>query len=121
MADKACFDYRDLISDPSFSHGTKYSVSDALDSSNQSISVIQFDPGEEGPLSYHDEPVEELYFVVDGAFEIQLDDETFVADEGTVASIPPGVAHRPRNTTNETAVLLVVQVPPAENTTYLDE
>ena len=121
MAEKACLDYRDLTSDPSFSHGTKYSVSDAVGSNNQSVSVIHFDPGEGGPLSYHAEPVEEFYFVLEGTFEIQLDEETFVADEGTVAYIPPGVAHRPENTTDQTAVLLVVQTPPSENTTYLEE
>lgn len=121
MADKACIDYRELASSDSFPHGTKYSVSDAVGAQNQSVSVIRFDPGEGGPLSYHDEPVEELYFVVEGSLEIQLDDDTFVADEGTAAFIPPGVAHRPRNDTEDAAVLLVVQAPPAENTTYLDE
>lgn len=121
MAKQACLDYRELRSDESFSHGTKYSVSDAVGSNNQSISVIRFDPGEKGPLSYHAEPVEEFYFVIEGSFRIQLDDEVFVADEDTVAFIPPGVAHRPVNDTDEPAVLLVVQTPPAENTTYINE
>lgn len=121
MAEKACIDYRDLTSEQSFSHGTKYSVSDAVGSENQSVSVIRFDPGEEGPLSYHAAPVEEFYFVAEGTVTIELDDETFVANEGTVAFIPPGVEHRPRNDTENPAVLLVVQTPPAENTTYVEE
>lgn len=121
MGEKSCLDYRELKSDDSFSHGTKYSVSDAVGSNNQSVSVIRFDPGEEGPLSYHADPVEELYFVVEGSLQIQLDDEVFDAEEGTYAFIPPGVAHRPLNDTDDPAVLLVVQTPPAENTTYIEE
>ena len=120
MTDDSSVHYRELPSDESFSHGTKYGVSDALGSANQSVSVIRFDPGEAGPLSYHADPVEELYFVVEGALEIQLDDEVFTAEEGTTVLIRPGVAHRPRNGTDDPAVLLVVQTPPAENTTYLE-
>jgi mannose-6-phosphate isomerase-like protein (cupin superfamily) len=121
MAEKFCRNYRELSSDESFSHGTKYSVSDAAGMNNQSVSVIRFDPGEKGPLSYHSEPVEELYFVLEGPLQVQLDEETYVADEGTAAVIPPGVAHRPHNHTDEPAVLLVVQAPPSKDTTYISE
>jgi len=120
MPEPACLDYRTLPSDPSFDHGTKRSVSDAVGATNQSVSVIRFEPGEAGPRSYHDAPVEELYFVVEGRFEIDLDDETFDAPPGTAAFITPGTVHRPRNVSDGDSVLLVVQSPPASNTTYLE-
>lgn len=121
MPEPACLDYRALPSDPSFDHGTKRSVSDAVGAENQSVSVIRFEPGEAGPRSFHDAPVEELYFVLEGWFEFDLDGETFDASPGTAAFIPPGTVHRPRNVSGEPAVLLVVQSPPASGTTYLEE
>lgn len=121
MADHTCLHYRELEQTDSFAYGTKFDVDDALGATTQSISVIEFAPGEAGPLSYHDDPVEELYVVLEGTLEIELDGETFQADAGSTALITPGVEHRPRNTSDEPAVLLVVQAPPAEATTYVEE
>lgn len=121
MTQGVCVDYRDLPTDGSFAYGTKTSVSDGVGSENQSVSMIEFAPGEGGPLSYHPSPVEELYYVVSGRFEIQLDEETYTAEPGTFAYIPPGVSHRPTNVTDEPAMLLVVQTPSAKETVYVDE
>ena len=121
MAEKSFLDYRDLDPDPTFDHGTKFGVSDVVGAENSRFSIIRFEPGERGPLSYHQDPVEEYYFVVEGTFDIELDGDRYVAEPGCLAYIPPGTPHRPENNTDAPAVLLVVQSPPSRNTTYLGD
>lgn len=111
MAEEGWKHYREISVDDSFVYGTRYGVSDAFGAENLRTSVIQFDPGEEGPLSYHHEPIEEFYVVLDGKLDVQIEEELVEADEGTVLFIPPGTSHAPRNPYDEPATLLTMVAP----------
>jgi quercetin dioxygenase-like cupin family protein len=57
--------------------------------------------------------MEELFYVVAGEFELQVRERTFRAGPGTVAFVPPGLAHGFGNPGTEPATLLIA-VSPAE-------
>lgn len=103
--------WRDLPVDDDFTYGTRYAVSDTFDSATMRSSLIRFDPGEGGPLHYHEPPVEELYFVLEGKLDIQLGEDVVEADAGTVLFTPSGRKHQPRNNYDEPAVLFSILAP----------
>lgn len=67
-------------------------------------------PGGGPPLHLHDDHDEAL-FVIEGEYEIRIDERTVVGRPGTVAYSPRGVAHRFRNQTDEVSRLLIVASP----------
>lgn len=106
--------WRDLPADGSFDYGERYGVSDAFGSENMRMSIIRFDPGERGPLHYHEGSIEEYYLVLEGTLDVTMDGEVVEADEGTVLYTPPGTRHFPENTSDGPAVLLAVSSPKAD-------
>jgi quercetin dioxygenase-like cupin family protein len=119
MSDRRVVDYTDLPIRESFEYGTAYEVDDEFDPKNIHMSVIRFDPGEEGPLSYHHEPVEEFYYVAEGKLDIQLDDQVYTAKAGSVAHVPAGTAHRPINKYDKPAILLSISSPNVDDLSAL--
>ena len=116
--------WKDLPVDESFKYGERHGVSDALGSAQMRCSVIQFDPGERGPLHYHEDPQEEYYVVLEGTLDITVDDEVVEADVGTVVYTPPDVQHFPENNTDEPAVLLALsspKIPPSEGINVVED
>lgn len=111
MAELGSSDWHDLPIDDAFTYGTRFALSDTFDSEEFRGSVIRFDPGEGGPLHYHEPPVEEIYMVLEGKLDIQLGDEIVEADAGTVLFTPSGNRHQPRNNYDEPAVLLSILAP----------
>lgn len=111
MPSKGWAHYRDVPVDHSFGYGVKYDVAERFGSDNMQMTVIRFDPGDEGPLNYHHDPIEEYYVVLEGKLDVQLDDELVTAEAGTVLYLPPGTAHAPRNPYDDPAVLLAVLSP----------
>ena len=124
MPEKGWSHWRDIPIDESFKYGDRHGVSDALGSENMRCSIIEFDPGERGPLHSHREPQEEYYFVLEGALDVTMEGEVVEAEEGTVLYTPPGRQHFPENNTDETAVLLAVsspKIPPSEGIEVVED
>lgn len=124
MPEEGYTHWKDLPIDESFKYGERHGVSDVLDSENMRCSVIQFNPGDRGPLHYHNEDQEEYYIVLEGTLDITLGDEVVEADEGTIVYTPPGTQHFPKNNTDEPAVLLALSspnIPPSRGITVVED
>lgn len=124
MPDKGWTHWEELPVDESFEYGERHGVSDEFDSENMRCSIIQFNPGDRGPLHYHEDPQEEYYVVIDGTLDITMGEEVVEAEEGTVLYTPPGTQHFPENNTDEPAVLLAMSspnIPPSEGINVVEE
>jgi len=62
---------------------------------NQSLAEASLEPGQATERHYHAES-EEIYFVVEGAGEMELDGERRRVDVGDAVLIPPGARHQIR-------------------------
>jgi len=62
--------------------------------SNVMITHFIFEPGAVAPL--HDHPHEQISFILEGAMEFTLNEETRVLAAGQGVTIPPGVQHGAR-------------------------
>ncbi|WP_335999869.1 cupin domain-containing protein [Halorientalis halophila] len=85
-----------------------------LGTENLVASLWYFEEGEE--MVHHEhEDQEELYYVLDGEFEVKLGDagetETVVAEEGTFFAAGPGVGHGHVCTSADGGVVLAVGSP----------
>lgn len=59
-----------------------------------------FAPAEIAKLHYH-KKMEEIYFIIDGEGEIELDGKWYPVKSEDSISIPPGVKHRMKNSSND--------------------
>ena len=62
---------------------------------NQSLAEAALDPGEATQRHYHAE-TEEIYFVLDGVGELEVDGESSSVGRGDAVLIPPGAWHQIR-------------------------
>ena len=62
---------------------------------NQSLAEATLEPGQATERHYHAES-EEIYFVVEGSGEMELDDERREVGVGEAVLIPPGARHQIR-------------------------
>jgi mannose-6-phosphate isomerase-like protein (cupin superfamily) len=62
---------------------------------NQSLAEATLEPGQATERHYHAES-EEIYFVVEGSGEMELDGERRVVGVGDAVLIPPGARHQIR-------------------------
>jgi mannose-6-phosphate isomerase-like protein (cupin superfamily) len=62
---------------------------------NQSLAEATLEPGKATERHYHGE-AEEIYYVVEGAGELELDGERRPVTVGDAALIPPGARHQIR-------------------------
>jgi mannose-6-phosphate isomerase-like protein (cupin superfamily) len=99
-----------------------------FESEHIKFNIWHIEPGQSSVLNAHEEPVREFYYIIDGTLDIRLvdanHDEVVQADAGSVIYIPADVKHRPKNTSDEPAVLLAVSGPPVTGdriTVYEDE
>jgi mannose-6-phosphate isomerase-like protein (cupin superfamily) len=68
-------------------------------------------PAGEGTLFHVHQEMDETFFVVEGEFEIKLDEELHKAPEGVVVYGPRGVGHSFFNTWHQPSKLLCVTTP----------
>jgi mannose-6-phosphate isomerase-like protein (cupin superfamily) len=92
------------------------SIRSLLDRSNapvahQSLAEATIGPGEATARHYHRES-EEIYYLVEGAGEMELDGERAVVAAGDAILIPPGAWHRIRATDDGPLRLLCACAPP---------
>ncbi|GAA0538135.1 hypothetical protein GCM10010172_19280 [Paractinoplanes ferrugineus] len=76
-------------------------------------------PGGGPPLHMHTDHDEAL-LVLDGAYEVRLDDRTVEATPGTVVFSPRNVAHRFRNVLETPSRLMIVATPGGHETFFED-
>jgi mannose-6-phosphate isomerase-like protein (cupin superfamily) len=76
-------------------------------------------PGFDTGLHVH-ERLEEMFYVLDGAFEFRAGEETFQAIAGACMFVPPGVPHAFANRGAAPATLLLTMAP-AGHDRYFDE
>jgi mannose-6-phosphate isomerase-like protein (cupin superfamily) len=62
---------------------------------NQSLAEATLEPGQATERHYHAE-TEEIYYVVEGSGEMELDGDRLTLDVGDAALIPPGAWHQIR-------------------------
>lgn len=73
------------------------------------LAIARLSPGKE--IESHRDPMEEIYFVVNGSGEMGVDDDTRQVNPGDAIWIPTGSAHRLLNNTDQELVILVVASP----------
>jgi quercetin dioxygenase-like cupin family protein len=76
----------------------------AVDGNRASLGYSVFTPGTELPPVKHE--AEEVAYVISGAGELRLDDETVGFTAGDALHIPAGVWHAVANTGDEDAVMV---------------
>ena len=69
-------------------------------------------PGGGAPLHVH-HATDEIFYVLEGEYEVTCGDRTFTAAAGAYAVLPRGVPHAFRNTADSPSTLLVTIVPGA--------
>jgi mannose-6-phosphate isomerase-like protein (cupin superfamily) len=84
---------------------------DAHGNRAQSLAEARIDPGRETLLHRHRNS-EELYHVTAGAGQMTLGARRFTISVGDTVAIPPGTAHRVRNTGDGPLVILCCCSPP---------
>jgi mannose-6-phosphate isomerase-like protein (cupin superfamily) len=62
------------------------------------------------PLHVHAHE-DELYYILEGAYEIECNGNTFMAEAGAMAMLPRNIPHAFRNPTNKPARALTVFIP----------
>ena len=73
------------------------------------LAIARLDPGKE--IEAHVDPMEEIYFVVQGTGEMTVGDETRSVKPGDAIWVPVGDNHALLNTGKEACVVLVVASP----------
>ena len=76
-------------------------------------------PGFDTGLHVH-ERLEETWYIVDGAIEFRVGEETFEATSGAYVFVPPQVPHAFANRTDAPARFLLIMSPPGHDR-YFDE
>jgi mannose-6-phosphate isomerase-like protein (cupin superfamily) len=77
----------------------------------QSLAEARVQPGRETLLHRHGRS-EELYHVTAGKGRMTLGEQTFTIAVGDTVAIPPGMAHKVRNTGSDVLVILCCCSPP---------
>ncbi len=77
------------------------------------VFVSTFPPLGGGPPSHHHDSYDEAFYVLSGAMEFRVDDETARVPAGSMAWVPHGATHSFRNPSPEPARMLVVTTPDA--------
>ncbi len=67
-----------------------------FEASTLCLGVVEIDPGHHSPLHRHN--CEELYYVIEGAGEVEQDGEFFPIGKGDAVLNPTNIAHRVHNT-----------------------
>jgi mannose-6-phosphate isomerase-like protein (cupin superfamily) len=73
------------------------------------LAIAQLAPGKR--LEAHTDPMEEIYFIMNGEGEMTLDDETQHVVPGDAIWIPTGSRHSLSNTGRDDCIILVVAAP----------
>jgi mannose-6-phosphate isomerase-like protein (cupin superfamily) len=86
---------------------------------NQSLAEATIEPGE-GTVRHHHRIAEEIYYLIEGTGEMEIDGEVTTVGPGDAILIPPGAWHRIRAIGDGPVRLLCACAPPwsAEDTHF---
>lgn len=87
----------------------KIFVGDQLGMTGAQASVQKLAPGEDAPFYHSHKTHEELYIIVRGEGEYQVDREIFKVSEGSLIRVAPAGVRALRNTGSEIMVMICVQ------------
>jgi len=76
-----------------------------------SVNCIKTPPGEGSPAGLHTHVVDQLFYVLSGAMNLEIEGETYTAGPGTLVVFPAGVPHRNWNGGSEATVHLAFNTP----------
>lgn len=82
--------------------GVIYKIIDTDNSELKKVEIVMciFSPGEIAKLHYH-KKMEEIYFIIEGEGEIELDGKWFPVKAKDGIAIPTGVRHRMKNASKD--------------------
>jgi mannose-6-phosphate isomerase-like protein (cupin superfamily) len=98
-----------LVLGPGVEIPGKVFIGEALGSKGVEASFQLMPPGMSVPFLHTHDQNEELYVVVKGSGEFQVDDEKFAVDEGAVVKVSPAGKRSWRNTGAEPMIVLTLQ------------
>lgn len=92
--------------------GEKITCKVGSEDTEGSYSIIEeiSPPGGGPPAHIHDE-TDEIFYILDGKYEIQCGDNTHIATAGSLAVLPRGIRHMVRNVNDEPGRVLVIIMP----------
>ncbi len=93
---------------PSVLHG-KVFVGQALGVTGSELSFQTFVPGQDSGFLHQHKTHEELYFILRGEGEYQVDGEIFPVSEGTVIRVSPNGKRALKNTGSDNLTMLCIQ------------
>ncbi|MFB6172679.1 MAG: cupin domain-containing protein [Haloarculaceae archaeon] len=93
-------------------YGGMWFLRDALDADRLGVSIMELAPGARGKAHDHaGDGQEEVYVVVDGAVEVELDGETVALGRNEALRVDPGEHRQLFNRGDDRARLVVVGSP----------
>lgn len=75
------------------------------------INCIKTPAGEGSPAGLHVHPVDQLFYVMSGVMNLQIEGKEYTAGPGTLVVFPKGVPHRNWNAGTAATVHLAIQIP----------
>jgi mannose-6-phosphate isomerase-like protein (cupin superfamily) len=88
-----------------------FKLDDAESRGRYSVSVATVAAGDRGTTPHVHREHDELFFVIEGAPEFRIEEESFEAPAGTFVLVPRGNAHRWWNPGAQAAVVLNIHAP----------
>ncbi|EAY04301.1 hypothetical protein TVAG_250610 [Trichomonas vaginalis G3] len=88
---------------------SKAFLQNALGLTSMEISFTKYKPGEAIPFFHDHKKHEEVYIVITGTGEMQLDDKIIPMKEGTSIRVAPGVSRNLKNTGNTDMIVMCAQ------------
>jgi mannose-6-phosphate isomerase-like protein (cupin superfamily) len=78
-----------------------------------SIKIVKTPAGEGSPAGLHTHEVDQVFYVLSGTMNIEIQGTTYIAGPGTLVVFPAKVPHRNWNSGDEATIHLSIVVPPA--------
>ena len=100
---------------------SKAFLHDALNLSSMEISFTKYKPGEAIPFFHDHKNHEEVYVVISGSGEMQLDEKIIPMKEGTSIRVAPGVSRNLKNTGETDMIVMCAQAEKDSLKTPLNE
>jgi quercetin dioxygenase-like cupin family protein len=96
-------------------YGGMWFLKDVLDASELGLTVLELEPDAKGKEHDHSgDGQEEIYYVVDGTVDIELDDETVSLEGGSAIRLDPDQTRQIHNHGDQRATLVLAGAPLGE-------
>ena len=83
------------------------------ETANISLRLFRMDPGGSAEPHAH-KKVEHIFYMINGQLLLTCNGKNYILNSGDAIHIPPGVQHSAKNTTNQPAILIVINIPPQD-------